>query len=78
VEPLDPLDELLRGRPTEPRWERWRSLATERRPWLVAAAVIVLVSTVVFVVRTPSPAAVTLPRATGAPASGPATSTADR
>ncbi len=69
MEPLDPLDQLLRGRSAPPWAERIRTVLSERRPWFVAGGVIVAVVSAVLLLRSPSgPAEVTLPRAGTEPA----------
>lgn len=71
MQPLDPLDQLLRGRPAHSWTERLRSAVAERWPWFVAGAVIVSVVAIVLVMRAPSPpVAVSLPRATSVPVVG--------
>ncbi|HQF96680.1 MAG TPA: helix-hairpin-helix domain-containing protein [Microthrixaceae bacterium] len=69
MEPLDPLDQLLRGRSAPPWAERIRTVLSERRPWFVAGGVIVAVVIAILLLRSPSgPAEVTLPRAGTEPA----------
>jgi len=69
MEPLDPLDQLLRGRSAPPWAERIRAVLAARWPWFVAGGVIVAVVIAVLLLRSPSgPAVVTLPRAGTEPA----------
>lgn len=69
MEPLDPLDQLLRGRSAPPWAERTRAVLAERWPWFVAGGVIVAVVIAILLLRSPSgPAEVTLPRAGTEPA----------
>lgn len=69
MEPLDPLDQLLRGRSAPPWAERSRAVLAARWPWFVAGGVIVAVVIAVLLLRSPSgPAVVTLPRAGTEPA----------
>ena len=61
MEPLDPLDQLLRGRSAPPWAERSRAVLAERWPWFVAGGVIVAVVIAILLLRSPSgPAEVTL------------------
>lgn len=67
-QPLDPLDELLRGRSVEPPWDRWRAAVLARWPWVVAAVVVGGIAAAVLLLRAPgTPAAISLPRATTVP-----------
>lgn len=69
MEPLDPLDQLLRGRSAPPWAERIRAVLAARWPWFVAGGVIVAVVIAILLLRSPSgPAVVTLPRAGTEPA----------
>jgi competence protein ComEA len=71
MEPLDPLDQLLRGRAADPWWDRVRVAATGRLPWIVASVVIAGIVVAVLMLRSPAPgAAVSFPRAGSTPAGG--------
>lgn len=75
MEPLDPLDQLLRAGPAEPWWERLRSEAVAR--WRVVAVLLVAgaVAGVVILMRSPATdLAVSLPRAGDSPVGGTAAS----
>jgi len=51
MEPLDPLDQLLRGRSAPPWAERSRAVLAERWPWFVAGGVIVAVVIAILLLR---------------------------
>ena len=63
MEPLDPLDQMLRGPASAPWHERAREQALRRWPWMVALGFIVAVGGVVVAVGSSSPAAIELPLA---------------
>lgn len=64
MEPLDPLDQMLRGPASAPWYERVREQILRRWPWVVALGFIVAVGGAVVAVGSSPPATIELPRAT--------------